>query len=128
MKVLAKLLLALVLIGAMTSLLVMLATTSAAGVKSLERYAGPIRAGAVVSADVGGAEAEALTAALRKSKSITVSNFQAQHETACFWVDLGEVSARFELRESGDDWEVVHASLTRECDCPEAADEPCHLE
>lgn len=111
MKVVAKLILSLVLMGGMIALFVMLANTSSGGAKSIERYAAPIRAGGSVSAEVGGAEADALTHALRKSESVSVSNFQAQSDTACFWVSLDGVDAAFEMHESGDDWQVVHASL-----------------
>lgn len=111
----------------MVVLVVVLVQGGTAGAQGIETWAAPIRAGGKVSAEVGGAEAEALTEALRRSTGVSVTNFQAQDDTACFWVDLGGVSATFELRGSGDDWEVVHASLTRECECPDPADEPCQL-
>lgn len=123
-----RVILGVVLLGSMLFLVLMLSDGAKGGVEAIEKFADPIRAGAKVSAGVAGAEADALSEALRKSKSISITNFQAQDDTGCFWVDLGGVSATFELRESGDTWEVVHATLTRDCECPDSADEPCHLE
>lgn len=111
----------------MLVLVVVLVQGGTAGAEGLETFADPIRAGGKVSVAVGGPEADALTQALRESTAVSVTNFQAQAGTGCFWADLGAVSAIFEMRESGGNWEVVHASLTRECECPDSADEPCQL-
>lgn len=123
---------ALVLGGAMIALVVVLARGHESGQKAIDAYVTSIKLGQPVSASVGGREADALTAALRASKSISVGNFQSQSSTSCFWVTLhgdgADVDARFVLAESASKVEVTGASLARECDCPDDAKEPCHLE
>ncbi|MEZ4335007.1 MAG: hypothetical protein R3B82_00075 [Sandaracinaceae bacterium] len=100
--------------------------------EAIEAYAASVRAGAVVDPRVGGAEAAALTEVLRRTRSVSTSNFIGQAGTECVWttleLDQGSRSVRFVLAERGDGYEVVAASLTRECDCPIDDDLPCHLE
>lgn len=91
-----------------------------------------VRAGTPVSAEVGGAEAPALTEAVRRSVGTSVSNFQSQAGTSCFWVTLngpsGETELRVVLAEQPGGLHVTAASLGRDCDCPDDASERCHLE
>ena len=114
---------ALVMVGAMVLLTVTLVGECSAGTDVVNAYVSSIRGGDAVSRAVGGDEAEALTAALRGTRSIGVDNFQAQAGTACYWVRLrqaeGDREARFLLGESGDGWRVIGASLRRECTCPD---------
>lgn len=123
---------ALVLGGAMATLAVVLIRGHDEGRKAIDGYVASIKGGAAVSDAAGGREAEAVTKALRASTSISVSNFQSQHDTSCFWVTLhgggADVDARFVLAERSSKIEVTAVSLARSCDCPDDASEPCHLE
>ncbi len=82
-----------------------------------------VRAGATVSAEVGGDEAQALTDALRRTDSVSISNFQAQAKTSCYWIRLEHgddtTPAYILLEERSDGLRVVGASLRRECTCPD---------
>ena len=114
------------------ALAVVLVRDCGGGRDALEAYARAVRAGEDVDASVAGEEAPALTEALRGSTGVGVDNFQAQAGTACYWVQImaasGRRSARFVLREQGDDWVVSRASLARECECPDPDfEQACHL-
>lgn len=124
-------LLAVTLIGAMITLVVVLSSASSTGREAIEAYLSSIRSGASVAQSIAGDEAESLTKELRQSKSFSISNFQSQADTSCFWVTLqGEkkVEARFVLAEKDGQTIVTAASLLRECDCPIDFDLACRLE
>ncbi len=123
--------LALVLGGSLVVLFVVLSGAHDAGRKALDGYVASIRKGATVSPVVAGEESSAVTELLRRTSSLSVSNFQSQHGTSCFWVALSasgrQVDARFVLSERGSSSEVVEVSLRRECECPIDFEQPCHL-
>ncbi len=119
-----------VLGGSMLVLVTVLTQECSAGDEALTRYVSEVRSGAAVDGSVGGGDAEALTWAMRESTGLTITNFQAQHGTSCYWATLSgprPVEVRFVLEESGEERVVRAASLTRECVCPEDADRSCHL-
>jgi hypothetical protein len=122
---------ALILVGAMVTLVVVLTRACGAGGKSIEAYVASIRAGANVTPALAGVEAEAVTKALRDSRSLSVGNFQSQQGTSCFWVTMKgngpSVDVRFVLAERPDKEEVVAVSLARECECPVDIHKPCAL-
>ena len=102
---------------------VVLADECGAGSDALDAYVASVRAGAEVSPSVGGEEAAELTDALRRTRAVHVTNFQAQAGTACYWVRLelddGSRDARFVLEDTAESRQVVRASLRRECECPD---------
>jgi len=119
-----------VLVGSMVTLFVVLTRASDAGRDAIQAYVGAIRGGAPVTPQTAGDEAESVARALRASSSFSISNFQSQQSTSCFWVALRggpkEVEARFVLADEPK-VHVVGASLARRCDCPIDIDQPCHL-
>jgi hypothetical protein len=123
--------LAFVLTGSMVVLVVVLTRASSSGREAIERYVASIKKGETVSVSVGGREADAVTKALRDSRSFSIANFQSQQDTACFWVTLRNattnVDARFVLAERSSKQEVTAASLARECECPVDVHRPCGL-
>ena len=124
---------ALCMSGAGVLLAVTLLGECGAGSDVVSAYATSIRDGAIVSDAVGGTEAAALTEVLRTTRSVSVSNFQAQAGTSCYWVRLhgagDSTGASFVLAESEDGMRVIAASLERECTCPDPDFERrCHLE
>lgn len=131
MKFVLKALFALVMIGGMAVLVVMVGGGAKEGQQAIDAWAEQIRQGQTLGADVAGGEVEPLTAALRASKTSSFRNFQSQSDTSCFWVTLDD-AARTELRvvlheSNGKQW-VTAVSALRDCDCPDDASEPCHLE
>lgn len=125
--------LALVLAGAMVTLFVVLTRSSGAGRAAIERSVTAVQEGddgALVK--VAGEEAESIRQAFLDARSFSISNFQSQRGTSCFWVKLHQrgrdVDARFVLAERGDTAEVIAVSLARGCQCPTDIDRPCHLE
>lgn len=121
-----------VLGGAMITLVVVLTRGHADGRKAIDAYVASVKGGTDVAPSAAGQEADAVTKALRASTSISVSNFQSQHDTSCFWVTLhgggADVDAQFVLAERSSKTEVTAVSIKRSCDCPDDAAEPCHLE
>jgi hypothetical protein len=121
---------ALIMMVGMFVLAYVLITSSNAGRKTILEYINKIKEGEPVSEQIAGAEAEALTTAIRRSSGFSISNFQSQSNTSCFWIALqgeGATSAQFVLAEGSNGDTVTAASLTRECDCPIDFDQPCHL-
>ena len=124
-------LLAVVLVGSMIVLVVVLSRASGSGRKAIEAYVASIKAGANVSEAIAGREVDAVTRALRESESFSISNFQSQQDTSCFWLKLrgkqGDVEARAVLVDRSSTTEVSALSLGRECECPVDHDLPCRL-
>ena len=115
-------------IGLTSVLSIVLMDACTAGQETLGAYIDGVRGGAAVSEAVAGAEAPAVTEALRQSTGFSVDNFQAQSNTACFWLQLegpnGTTPVRFVL--AGE--RVLRASLVRECECPDPDfEQPCRL-
>ena len=126
-----SLLFAVVIGGAMLLLCGTLLGECRAQDEALKAYIAAVQQGSPVSEAVGGTEAAALTEVLQRATGVSITNFQAQSQTACTWVRLqtpdGPVSARFVLSGEGDNSTVSAASLARECLCPEDFKQSCHL-
>ncbi len=118
--------------GAMITLVVVLTRGHADGRKAIEAYVASVKGGTDATPAAAGLEADAVTKAVRASTSFSVSNFQSQHDTSCFWVTLhgggADVDAQFVLGERASKTEVTAVSLKRSCDCPDDASQACHLE
>jgi hypothetical protein len=115
--------LALILLGSGALLTMTLVQECGAGTDVVRTWVASIRRGASVSGEIGGEEAQALTDVLRRTDSVSISNFQAQAQTSCYWVRLehGDDStpAYILLEERADGLRVIGASLHRECTCPD---------
>ncbi len=114
---------ALVMGGSMVGLFTFLAQEQRAGREAVERWLarGPTE---LLPPD----ERDRLAAA---GRSVSVSNFQVQRGTGCWWVTVGSgptaVQARLVLADRPEGLSVQAASLSRECECPDDADLPCAL-
>lgn len=131
MKTALKLLFALVMVGAMAFVAVMAAEGAKEGQAAVDAWADRVRAGQPLGAEVESNETESLTALLRASATTSFRNFLSQSDTTCFWVvldDPAHTELRVVLREAKGQQFVTAASAVRECDCPDDAAEPCHLQ
>lgn len=119
-----------VLAAVMLGLVVVLGNECGAVGDELEAWRARVRAGEEVSAEVGGDEAAALTAALRAADHVTVRNFIGQAGTSCVaaWIvgSEGSVSADV-LIADGEPRRILRATLTRGCTCPIDEGQPCRL-
>jgi hypothetical protein len=124
-------LLSVIFVSAMALLTGVLLDECGGGREAVAAYLKAVQGGAPVGEAVGGREAAALTAAFAAAEGFSVSNFQAQSGTACYWLKLdlpdGRQEAQLVLRERGEGYVVDTASLTRRCECPVDFEVECHL-